>query len=275
MLPEAGLRQTRARMGVLDEEPQPAGGSRIGRKLILLAGVLVAGAAAWMTWSREAAVAPPPAHTARPAPPAARPRAADRRPSPAASAPEAAAAPEAKLPTSSPAPEVSKPTGVLRVRSDVPGASVFLDRRFLGTTPLDMDGLDPGQHRLNVSVDGYEGHAQSVSIGETPAEVDVRFKDVRLDLSIPVVHKHAMGSCTGRLIADPRGLRYETTKSEDAFTIAFDEVDTFVVDYLKKTLRVKKRGGRTWTFEDPNGQADPLFVFHRDVEKARARLASR
>lgn len=259
-------------MGVFDEAPPP-GGSRIGRKLILLAGVAIAGAAAWMTWSREAPVAPQPSHTARPAASAARPRADTGGPSPPAAAEPAVAAPSPPA-AASPAPAASRSTGVLRVRSDVPGASVFLDRKYLGTTPLDMDGLDPGQHRLNVSVEGYEGHAQSVAIGETPAEVDVRFKEVRLDASIAVVHKHAMGSCSGRLVADPRGLRYETARSEDAFTLAFDELDTFVVDYLKKTLRVKKRGGRTWTFEDPNGQADPLFVFHRDVEKARARLAS-
>jgi hypothetical protein len=260
-------------MGVFDEAPPPTGGSRIGRKLILLAGVIVAGAAAWMTWTREEPVAPPPAHTAKPAASAARPRADASRPSPAASAPEPVAS-DAEPSASTPAPEASKPAGVLRVRSDVPGASVFLDRKFLGTTPLDVDGLDPGQHRLNVSVEGYEGHAQSVAIGATPAEVDVRFKEVRLDASIPVVHKHAMGSCSGRLIADTSGLRYETANSEDAFTIGFGELDTFVVDYLKKTLRVKKRGGRTWNFEDPKGQADNLFVFHRDVEKARARLAS-
>jgi len=260
-------------MGVFDEAP-PEGESRIGRKLILLAGVIVAGAAAWMTWSgRTAPVEPRAAHAARPAAPGApRPR-AESRPAPAASAP-AAPAPEREAPAAAPAP-AARPTGVLRVRSDVPGASVFLDRKYLGTTPLDVDGLDPGSHRLNVSADGYDGHAQPVQIGDVPAEVDVRFREVRLDVSIPVVHMHAMGSCSGRLVADPHGLRYETTRSEDAFTLAFDEVDTFVVDYLKKTLRVKKRGGRTWTFEDPNGQADPLFVFHRDVEKARARLASR
>jgi hypothetical protein len=55
----------------------------------------------------------------------------------------------------------------------------------------------------------------------------------------------------------------------------FADLETFTVDYLKKSLRVKRRGGRTWNFEDPNGQADPLFVFHRDVDKARARLAGR
>ena len=171
-------------------------------------------------------------------------------------------------------PLASRTAGVLRVRSDVPGASVFLDRKFLGTTPLDVDGLAAGSHRLNVSVDGYEGHAQAIEIGEAPAEVDVRFKDVRLNAAVPVVHKHGVGSCSGQLVADPAGLRYETANREDAFTLRFEDVDIFVVDYLKKNLRVKKRGGRTWNFEDPKGQADPLFVFHRDVEKARARLAA-
>jgi hypothetical protein len=71
------------------------------------------------------------------------------------------------------------------------------------------------------------------------------------------------------------GLRYESSQAGDAFSMTWADLDTFVVDYLKKNLRVKKRGGRTWNFEDPKGQADPLFVFHRDVEKARARLAAR
>jgi hypothetical protein len=165
--------------------------------------------------------------------------------------------------------------GVLRVRSDVPGASVFLDRKFLGNTPLDVDGLAAGSHRLNVSVEGYEGHAQSVEIGDTPADVEVRFKDVVVNASLPVVHKHGVGSCSGRLVADTSGLRYETSHAGDAFTMPFTDVEAFAVDYLKKNLRVKKRGGRSWNFEDPTGQADPLFVFHRDVEKARARLAAR
>ena len=158
----------------------------------------------------------------------------------------------------------------------MPGASVFLDRKFLGTTPLDVDGLAAGSHRLNVSVEGYEGHAQAIDIGDTPAEVDGALQGRPPERRrSPVVHKHGVGSCSGQLVADPAGLRYETANREDAFTLRFEDVDIFVVDYLKKNLRVKKRGGRTWNFEDPKGQADPLFVFHRDVEKARARLAAR
>jgi len=57
-------------------------------------------------------------------------------------------------------------------------------------------------------------------------------------------------------------------RSED-----FADVETFTLDYLQKTLRVKKRDGRTWNFTTRAANADPLLVFQRDVDRARARLA--
>jgi hypothetical protein len=160
------------------------------------------------------------------------------------------------------------------VRSDVAGASVFLDRKYLGTTPLDVDGLAPGSHQLNVSAEGHEGQVRTVEIGDAPAEVTIAFKEVRLDASVAVVHKHGVGSCQGRLVASLDGLRYESA-SDDAFTLRFAEIEAFDVDYLKKNLRVKRRGGRTWNFTDPAGNADQLFVFHRDVDKVRKTLESK
>jgi hypothetical protein len=35
---------------------------------------------------------------------------------------------------------------------------------------------------------------------------------------------------------------------------------------------VKQKGGKTWNFTNRSDSADPLFVFHRDVERARDRL---
>jgi hypothetical protein len=35
---------------------------------------------------------------------------------------------------------------------------------------------------------------------------------------------------------------------------------------------VKKRAGRTWNFTTRTADADPLLVFQRDVDRARARL---
>jgi hypothetical protein len=259
-------------MSVFNETSEPKG---TGMKwLVMLVLLLAVGAGAYYVSRRE-----PPAPEATSGAPT-RPRAAGT-PAPAARAPRdlpvaADTAPATPRPEPEPAaPAAAARTGVLRVRSDVPGAAVFVDRKFLGNTPLDVDGLAPGSHRLNVSVEGHEGHAQAIEIGDTPADVDVRFKDVRLDASVPVIHKHGMGSCTGRLVADTSGLRYETANAGDAFTMPFADLEAFTVDYLKKSLRVKRRSGKTWNFEDPNGQPDPLFVFHRDVEKARGRLAAR
>jgi hypothetical protein len=92
-----------------------------------------------------------------------------------------------------------------------------------------------------------------------------------LDLSVEVVHKHGIGSCRGRLIATP-GIDAETANKGDAFTSTLQDLETFQVDYLEKNLRIKLAKGRQFNFSDPEGNADRLFVFHRDVDKARERL---
>jgi hypothetical protein len=56
--------------------------------------------------------------------------------------------------------------------------------------------------------------------------------------------------------------------------VSFAELTRFDVDYLKKNLRIERRGGRSYNFTDKQANADALFVFHRDVEKAKSRLAA-
>jgi hypothetical protein len=67
-------------------------------------------------------------------------------------------------------------------------------------------------------------------------------------------------------------MRYETADKDDSFAAPLSDLETFDVDYLEKNLRVKPRKGKLFNFTDPEGNADRLFVFHRDVEKARERL---
>ena len=81
-----------------------------------------------------------------------------------------------------------------------------------------------------------------------------------------------MGSCKGRLVATQQGLRYETTNKDDGFSAPLLDLGMFQVDYLEKNLRLTLKGGKQYNFTDPEGNADHLFVFHRDVEKARDRL---
>ena len=82
----------------------------------------------------------------------------------------------------------------------------------------------------------------------------------------------------GRSTQSPRTtssiVTHMASNKGDAFNLAYAEVESFVVDYLEKNLRVKQKGGKTWNFTDKAAaNADALFVFHRDVEAARTKLA--
>jgi hypothetical protein len=171
------------------------------------------------------------------------------------------------------AAEAEPLTATLRIDSDVPGAEVFLDRTFLGVTPLSIPNVAPGPHRLNVTAAGYEGLSDTIDVVPGRRDITVEFKAVRLDATTRVVHKHAFGSCEGTLSATPGGLRYDTGNEDDAFTAPLGDLDNFAVDYLKKNLTLKLRNGKTYNFTDPEGNVDRLFVFHRDVDKVRVRLA--
>jgi hypothetical protein len=170
-------------------------------------------------------------------------------------------------------PVITAPVaGTLRIVSDIPGAQVFLDRQFIGATPVTANDVPPGSHHLNVSAQGYDNHVQTIEVGAGPRDVMINFRVVRLNASIEVVHKHLMGSCRGRLVATPKGLRYDTTDDDDAFGAALLDLETFQVDYPNKNLRLQPRKGKRYDFTDPEGNADRLLIFHRDVERARERL---
>jgi hypothetical protein len=195
---------------------------------------------------------------------------------PAATVPEPAkAAPKKAEPKpAEPAAPAAPTLATLTLESDVPGASVFIDRQFVGNTPLTLDRLEPGAKQVQLTATGYDSIQRRIELVPGANNITLRIKEVRLDAKTPVVHKHGMGSCDGTLVATLDGLRYESSNKADAFTLPYAQVETFVVDYLEKNLRVKQRGGKTWNFTDKNENADTLFVFHRDVEAARKKLAA-
>ncbi len=209
--------------------------------------------------------------------PAAAPAPAPRAPDPEPVAPEPAppvALPVAAEPVVETPPPVAPPTvGTLRIDSDVPGAQVFIDRQFIGRAPVVAEGVEPGSHQLNVSAEGFDSVVTAIDVVAGEREIVVKLREVRLEASIDVIHRHRFGSCLGRLVATPQGLRYETSNENDGFTTALLDLETFEVDYLDTNLSVRLARGRQFNFTDPDGDADRLFVFHRDVEKARERLS--
>lgn len=251
--------------------------SRWGRMLLIALVVAGGAAAAYFLFAPPGGEDPAPSVAAADPPTVPAP-APEPEPDPVA---EPSAPPPDPPPVPEPEPEPvavepsvpeSRLEPLLRVSSDVPGASVFLDRRFLGTTPFDTADVPLGPHRLNVSSEGHEGFSQDIEIGDEMVSVDVQFLAVRLAVSVDVVHKHRFGSCAGQLRADLDGLHYDTP-DDDAFSIPFSELAQHTVEYLEHTLTVEHRGGRTYNFTDEQETADALFSFHRDVERARARLS--
>ena len=206
------------------------------------------------------AAAPEPATIEPPASPAVVTRPSGRR-SPSTK-------PDAPVPAPTPVADAPPTAGTLRIESDVPGAQVFIDREFIGATPVTASNVKPGSHRLNASVQGYDGYADTIDVVPGPREIRINFKEVRLDAHVDVGHKHGVGACKGRLVATPQGLRYDTTNKDDAFTVPLLDLDVFEVDYLAKNLKVKAKKGRQFNFTDPDGNADRLFEFQRDVAKA-------
>jgi hypothetical protein len=54
--------------------------------------------------------------------------------------------------------------------------------------------------------------------------------------------------------------------------VALTDLENFQMDYLKKVLTFKIRKGKSYTFTDPDDNADRLYGFHQEVEKVRKRL---
>lgn len=241
--------------------------------------LLIVGAAAFVYYERESArpsVLPPSA--AREEPPAP-PKAAPAPAAPTAAPPSPAPPASRKSPAAKPAPVAAAPAtaaptrATLTVDSDVSGASVFVNRQFVGSAPITLENVEPGQKQINLVAEGFEGISRTVDVAAGEQTVSMRFKEVRLDKRLAVTHKHGVGSCAGELVATVDGLRYATSNAKDAGTIPFAALEQFDVNYLEKNLRVKQRGGRTWNFTNGDGNADALFVFQRDVDSARKKLA--
>lgn len=220
-----------------------------------------------------------PPKRAEPLPPAATTAPAPETPEPVAAPDKTPSRPRAgKLAVEAPAPEPATPlpaaTPLLRVTGDVAGADVFIDRTFVGKTPLETRDVKAGGHRINVSAEGYDGVSRDVEVlPNSPTEFTFALKAAVLDASVQVVHKHRLGSCEGRLSADLSGVRFAPTAGDDGFHAPLSGLETFSLDNKQKLLRLKVKGGKNFNFTTKAESADPLVVFHRDVEKARKKLS--
>ena len=142
----------------------------VGAGVALLVGV---GGVFFVTGKKDPEPAPV---TAPVAAPAAAPVARKAEPTPAAPAEEPAAprkvAPKPAAPAAAPAVAAAPTLATLTLESDVPGASVFIDRQFVGNTPLTLDKLEPGTKRLQLTATGFDSVQKSVDLVAGPNTIN-------------------------------------------------------------------------------------------------------
>ena len=71
---------------------------------------------------------------------------------------------DAARPPASPAGSTGRFTGALNVVSRPPGATVFLDGKLVGTTPLSLPSVTAGSHAIRLEHDGYRRWTSSIRV---------------------------------------------------------------------------------------------------------------
>jgi len=156
----------------------------------------------------------------------------------------------------------------LHVECDVPGASVFIDRRFIGKSPVAVADLSLGTHVLSVSSEGYDIHTETLRLKPGRTNVRVALKAVRLNETLEVIHKHGFGSCRGRLSASPEGVAFASTDPRHSFKVPLADIKEIHAEYLRKNLQIRLSDGRKFNFTTDDDNADALITFEQKVSKA-------
>lgn len=166
-------------------------------------------------------------------------------------------------------------TAALRVKSNVAGALVRLDGKSVGSTPLELKGIEPGSHELVVSAEGYDPHTETLTLdpasGPWDVAVDLQKPSAQLHESVGVKHKHRlpMKSCDGVLRATNDGIEYDADH-EDRFSAPFSQVER--LEFKGKNLNVKVRDGKNYTFSERNENATALGAFCDRVKAAMEKM---
>lgn len=115
--------------------------------------------------------------------------------------------------------------GNLRVKSDVAEATVVLDDREVGKTPLTLPGLAIGSHSVRLDKDGYQSQERKVQIepGKTTNLFIVMPRSAADSTSLPArfraVHQHTNGHCLGELVITTELVEYRAADGKDVFSV--------------------------------------------------------
>jgi serine/threonine protein kinase len=145
--------------------------------------------------------------------------------------------------------EVSPRLALARlVVSTLPGAQVSIDGKPSGNADskgrLAIEGAQPGQRSVQVSLAGYQDYKQVVTLA---AGSDITLP-AGLLCEITVYHKHTLGECSGRLRVGRGRIQYLTTNKGHAFDAASSSVVATGSADFGKHFYIDIRGARRYVF---------------------------
>ncbi|GMQ79795.1 MAG: hypothetical protein BMS9Abin03_234 [Thermodesulfobacteriota bacterium] len=157
-----------------------------------------------------------------------------------------------------PSPRPSK--ALLSIESNVPGARVLMDGRYVGSTNLLNVEVAPGEHRIRVEKDGFEPYTKKIRFekGRTrdlyvvldpkaPLKsriyVDTKPKDARIRiLNIGTIFNQGMELDAGRYHIEVSANGYETQKMWVSLTAVQDKTLDFRLKPIAKQQPVASQG---------------------------------
>jgi hypothetical protein len=89
----------------------------------------------------------------------------------------------------------SSAKGILSVTSDPAGATISVDNKSIGMSPLTADNIAAGYHVVNITLEGYQVYSTSIHItAETPSNVSATLQPVTSSLHTPVFPLSALAA---------------------------------------------------------------------------------
>jgi len=170
------------------------------------------------------------------------------------------------------APPLSPPKLVVQT---VPGAQVIIDGRPYGQTGpngrLEISQAPAGDHTVEVVAKPYQNFKEKVTL--SPGRVLTMTPN--LLASMPVEHKHTVGSCNGILIVGQGKVQYQASSGNDSFDYPLSWVEKagsadsgkgFYIDFAGVKHRLGIGGGKHYVFHTP-AAAEDLQIILRAMPK--------
>ena len=110
------------------------------------------------------------------------------------------------------------------------------------------------------------------------ADSDVAFLAMHYDLDVTGLKTTLTRSLEGLRAGNAGKPTFSPSLMElyqDAFTVAYTDLERFELNSERHNLRIKPRGGRNYNFTtDRADRADVLSAFHAEVRRARTRVVA-